>query len=765
MPGRKKSAAPEQKPNRTILGRTLFLLTVCGVAAFAVLVARLYKIQVVQHDEYESLALEQQTREATITASRGAIYDVNGKALAISASVETVFVSPYETRQYGEDKELIASNLAAILEVDRDSVLTKLNDTASWYKTIRTKIESDLAERVREFIKENNLKSVHLEPDSKRYYPYSSLACQVIGFVGTDNIGLEGLEAQLNPYLTGTNGRIVRLKNANGTDMLFTDFEDYYDARDGGDVTLTIDSTIQYYVEKRLAQAIEDYAIQKGAACIAMRPKTGEVLAMASFGNYDLNNYLELDAAVSEQLSLITDEEERKTAAREALYAQWRNKSLSDTYEPGSVFKIITLAMALEEGIVDENSTFFCGGSLTGIPGRKEPLNCWKHAGHGTQTLSEAMQNSCNVALVSIGLRVGAETFYKYIDAFGFFDKTGFDLPGEGSSLWWPESLFYDQDNKSQLGAASYGQTFNITPLQMVTAISAAVNGGNLVQPHVVKQIADQEGNIVTANDTTVVRQVISERTSAQIREILEDVVKTGTGANAYVKGYRVGGKTGTSEKTAENLQKPEGAPKDYIVSFCGIAPIDDPEIVVLLLLDTPSSETGLYISGGVMAAPVAGGMMSDILPYLGIQPQYTPEEINELNVSVPKLTGKSLSEAESALSAQGLTYRTVGDGGDVTDQLPAANAVVSPGTKVILYTGGTQPDAGTVTAPDLTDKSYQSAKAALEAEGLFIRSTGALSSLSGVAVSMQSIPPGGEAAYGSVIEVTLVDKSIQGNY
>ena len=484
------------RPSKTILRRTLVLMAVCGIAAFIVLAVKLYDIQITKHDYYEELALENQTRETVVTASRGTIYDTDGKVLAMSASVESVFISPYETQLYDEDKELIADGLSEILGVDRDSILEKMEKTSSWYETVKRKVEEDLAEEIRLFIDENDLKSIHLETDTKRYYPYSSLACHIIGFVGDDNYGLNGIELTYNDYLEGTDGRIIRLKNAKGTDMLFSDYEDYYDAEDGDDITLTIDSSIQFYVEKYLEQAIEDYDVQDGGACIVMRPGTGEILAMASYGGYDLNNYLDVSDGVQEELDLIEDEEEQNSAYKLALLEQQRNKAISDTYEPGSVFKIITCAMALDENVVSLDDTFYCGGSME-VLGRTSPLKCWKTAGHGSQTLTQAMQHSCNVALVNIGLSVGAETFYDYVEAFGFFDKTGIDLPGESGSIWWDYETFCDSNNLSQLAAASFGQTFNITPLQMITAVSAVVNGGNLMQPYIVKEIADDDGNVV----------------------------------------------------------------------------------------------------------------------------------------------------------------------------------------------------------------------------------------------------------------------------
>lgn len=762
-PPKKNNLNAAQRPNKTILSRTLFLMIVCGIVAFAVLAVKLYKVQIVDHDLYQKLAVEQQTRESTVTAARGTIYDTNGKVLAMSASVETVFISPYEAKLYNEDKELIAQTLSTLLGIDKNGILEKLKDTNSWYKTIKKKIEPELAEKIRQFIKENKLKSVHLETDTKRYYPFSSLACHVIGFVGDDNSGLEGLERKYDSYLAGTDGRIVRLKNAKGTDMLFTDFENYYDSKNGGDVTLTIDSTIQFYVEKYLAQAIKDYDVQNGGACIVMQPKTGEILAMASYGNYNLNDYQAVSPEVEAELAKITDETEYKEKLKEALLAQWRDKALADTYEPGSVFKIITCAMALEENVVNLDSTFYCGGSMD-VLGRTSPLKCWKTTGHGSQTLVQAMQHSCNVALVSIGLRVGAETFYKYIDAFGFFEKTGIDLPGESGSLWWPEKDFTNSKNLSSLAAASFGQTFKITPLQMVTAVSAVVNGGNLMKPYLVKQISDTDGKVVLANEPAMIREVISAQTSQTMCDILEAVVggKEGTGKNAYVPGYKIGGKTGTSEDV--HAEATEGGAKKYIVSFCGVAPTDDPQVVILLLLDNPSSKSGVFISGGNMAAPVVGRILSEVLPYLGVQPVYTDEEKKELDVAVPKLTEKTVEEATQLLKKEGLNVRIVGDGATVTDQLPSANVYVAPGSQVILYAGQNKP-SNTVTVPGLYGKSFAEAKKALESAGLFIKSGGTLMTTASAVVSTQSVKKSEKVPVGSVIEVTLVDGSILGHY
>jgi stage V sporulation protein D (sporulation-specific penicillin-binding protein) len=760
-----------------MLSRTLFLLIVCGIVAFIVLAIKLFEVQIIKHDEYETKAIEQQVRETTVTAARGTIYDRNEKILAMSASVSTIYISPAEIVMYDEDASLIATRLSEILDVDYDDIMEMTKDTSSWYKTVARKVESDLSDQVQEFKNEYNLKGVKIETDSKRYYPYSSLASHIIGYVGIDNYGLNGIESEYDDVLTGTNGRVVRAKNSAGTDMLFTKFEDYYDAEDGCDVVLTIDATIQYYLEKHLANAVSDYQVQNGAAGIVMNVKTGEILALASLGNFDLNDYQSVSEEAQEEIDAAETDEEKSSLLAEAQQLQWRNKAISDTYEPGSTFKIITLAMGLEEGVISEDDSFYCGGSVN-VVGRTTPVNCWKTAGHGAQTLTNALQHSCNVAFVNIGLKIGEEKFYEYCEAFGLFNsstdddaqltgKTGIDLPGESGSIWWSHNVFCDSQNYSQLAAASFGQTFNVTPIQLITAVSACVNGGYLMKPYLVSQVRDSDGNVVSQTESTVVRQVISEETSQKVCEMLEQVVGDnveGTGKNAYVAGYRIGGKTGTSTKTT--IEASTGA-KEYIVSFIGVAPMDDPEIAVLVLLDNPSSSSGIYVSGGQMAAPTAGNIFADVLPYLGIEAEYTDDEIANADVTVPNIVGMSLSEAESYLGTQGLSYRVIGTGDSVTDQLPAANVYVALDSTIIIYADA-EPSGGTETVPDVTGYTYSTARQLLEYYGLFIRSsTGIVSNSSSVVVSKQSIAAGSEAEYGTVIEVTLVDNdtSIQGRY
>lgn len=763
-------------PNRQMLRRTLFLMAVCGIAAFLILLARLYKLQIVDHEYYEQLAVEQQLREAPTSAARGVIYDTNMNALAVSASVDNIYLSPAEIEMYGEDKELIARELSKILDLEYDDVLEKASRTGSWYVTLARKVERETADKVREFKNEYSLRGVRLETDTKRYYPNSSLACHLIGFVGTDNYGLEGIEAQYDSALAGSAGRTVRATNAFGTDLLFSQFEEYYPGEDGFDIVTTIDSTIQYYIEKHLKQAVEDYDILNGAGAIAMDVNTGAVLAMASLGGYDLNNFLEISPEAQAIVDEAESEEEAQRLLGEAQTKQWRNKALSDTYEPGSTFKIITLAMALEENVVDLNSSFYCGGNVSVI-GRTSPIRCWKSGGHGSQTLTQAVQHSCNVAFVNIGQRIGAETFYQYCEAFGFLNltddpdenltaTTGIDLAGESGSIWWSQNTFYSPKNLSQLAAASFGQTFTITPLQLITAVSACVNGGNLMQPYVVRQMLNPDGTVAYERKPTVVRSVISEETSEKVRSILEQVVgdpNDGTGRNAAVAGYRIGGKTGTSEKVSLEAQTGE---KQYIVSFIGFAPADDPQIAVLVFLDTPSNESGIYVSGGQMAAPVVGNMMADILPYLGVEPVVSGEEAENMDVTMPQLSGLGLGEAVSRLEDSKLRYRTIGTGDKVTDQLPKAGVSIASGTQVILYLGA-EPSGDMETVLELYGMSYMEARDTLSYYGIYIQTISPVTNAEEQTVSSQSIAAGVQVEHGSVIEVTLIssDESMLGKY
>ena len=757
---------------RQMLRRCAFLAAVFGMAAFAVLMVRLYRLQITDHSFYEQLAISQQLREAPGTAERGVIYDRNGNLLAVSASVDNVYLSPAEIEANGEDRGLIAQGLSEILGADYGDIYEKSGRRGSWYVTVARKIERDKADQIRRFKAENKISGVRLETDTKRYYPNGRLACHLLGFVGTDNYGLEGIEARYNDALSGTAGRSLRATNAYGGEMLLHRYEEYRPGEDGCDLVTTIDASIQYYVEKHLRQAVLDYDALNGAGAIAMDVNTGAILAMASLGDYDPNNFLAVSAEDQAVIDSTTTKEEASQLLAEAQARQWRNKALSDTYEPGSTFKIITLSMALEEGKVSTGDSFYCGGS-TMVTGRGTPIRCWKSGGHGSQTLTQAVQHSCNVAFVNIGQRVGAERFYDYCEAFGFLKlsdnpdanltaRTGIDLSGESGSIWWSRNTFCSKKNLSQLAAASFGQTFTITPLQLITAVSACVNGGRLMEPFVVQRLVAPDGSISFEHEPKLVRCVISETTSRKVREILEQVVGDpldGTGRNAAVPGYRIGGKTGTSEKVS--LEARTGQ-KEYIVSFVGFAPADDPKIALLVFLDTPSDKSGIYISGGQMAAPVVGRMMADILPYLGVEPD--PED--SAMAQMPACAGLDLPEAAELLKGAGLRYRTRGQGNVVTNQLPAPGMEIAVGTEVILYFDAEiSPDLEEL--PDLTGMELDRARDTLSYYGLYLTTHSSITDSKHQTVSSQSFPTGTLLEHGTVVEVTLIDsdEEILGRY
>ena len=763
---------PERdRSNRALLSRTFILLVVCGILAFIPLVATLCSLMIGQHDYYEKLAIESQTRSTVVTAARGTIYDRNMNVLAVSATVENVFLDPNGLAASGQDLQLVASGLSEILNVAPEFVLEQAQDTTKYYKIVKKRIPEETANRVRAFINEHGITGIYLEPDTKRYYPYSSLASQVIGFVNADNAGAEGLEASYHAVLQGVSGEIIRTKGAGNSEMLYS-YEKYYDAADGNSLVLTIDTTVQYYLENHMADAIEKYDIQKGAFGIVMDVNTGAVLAMSTLGGYDPNNYLEIyDAeqqAVLNAMKLERDSHPEGSAAydaanerymaalSEARQGQWRNRCTSDGYEPGSTFKTITLAAALEEGTTTLGSSFGCGGK-TQIPGRSKPLNCWKSAGHGGQTTAQALQNSCNIAFARIGMDLGGEKFYEYVRNFGLMEKTGIDLYGEGSGFFFDKALLTDERSYASLTSGAFGQTFKVTPLQLVRAIAAVVNGGYVLEPYLVSEILDAEGKTVSRTEPTVLRQVISEETSQTMCMLMESVVSEGTAKNAQVAGYRIGGKTGTSEKIDE-VDENGNPVKDRIVSFVGVAPIDNPQYIVLVALDTPSKESGIYISGGQMAAPTVRNVLSDILPYLGVAPDYTGEDAERINVVVPDVCTLTEQEAAALLSGQNLGYTVRGEGGVVTDQLPQPGAEIPGTSSVILYMGESAPTEH-VAVPDLTACSADEAENYLEDLGLYLQTKGASRTESGdVIITDQDILAGTKVKPGSVITAELTD-------
>ena len=771
-----------QRANRTILRRTLVLMVLCGIVAFVPLIGTLYHLMITEHDYYNEKAIKNQTRSTNLTATRGVIYDANMNVLASSSTVETVFIDPNEIAEQMKQPEnsnlldQIARGLGEILDVEPSFVYEQAADKQYRYKVIKRKISEELADEVRAFISENSITGVYLETDLKRYYPKSSLAAQALGFVSSDNNGSEGLEAYYNEELSGTAGKVVTSKGNYGSEMLYT-YEKYYDASDGSSLITTIDSTVQAYVEKNLQNAIDKYDIKNGAFCIVMDVNTGEIKAMATLGSYDPNNYLEI---YDDTTALLLENERaaalalpEASAAYEAAIetykqdvaaarmAQWRNRCVSDGYEPGSTFKLITLASALDSGAVTLNDSFYCGGQEK-FTGREQILNCWKSAGHGAQSTAQALGNSCNIAFGHIGLRMGGDTFYDYLKSFGVMEKTGVDLPGEASGLFYERKYLNDPANygTSYLITSSFGQSFRITPMQLVRAVAAIVNGGYVLEPYIVSEVVDADGNTVEKNEKTVLRQVISQQTSETMRTLMEQVVTEGTASAARTPGYRVGGKTGTSEKLDEYDENGQQV-KDKIVSFVGVAPIDDPKYVVLVALDTPAySENsekytvhGMYISGGLMAAPTVRDIFLDILPYLGVEPDYGSEDIRGVNFTVPDVIGMDETEAGELLAEKTITYRVVGTGSVVTDQLPVAGSQVPGNSQIILYMGA-EKQATRVEVPDFIGCSVADVNYLASNAGLYVQAKGTDRTDVYVLAAYQDIDPGTEVDRGTTITV-----------
>ena len=799
---RKSEAA--RRANQVIRSRTLLMMVLLGIVTFLLLFWKLYDLQINQHDELQEKAVAQQTRSTVVTASRGTIYDRNGLPLAISATAETVCVSPKDIVEYVEeqrekqeaaaakakekgeayipgqvrDETYIARGLERLLGVDQETILKKMERTFSQYEMVKKKVDQEIANDVRRFINgeiddEGNevpegqrvkLRGVWMQPDAKRYYPYGSLAANVIGFVDGDNQGGVGLEAKYNSVLSGTAGLTVTAKNAAGSDLLYQ-YEQYYDAENGKNLVLTLDSNIQYYLEKGIESMADKFDAANGATGIVMDVNTGAILAMASYPNYDLNDYgtvydeklqAKLDstlAALEQNKGNYATEEDYQAAVSKAasniLNTQWRNKCIDSTYEPGSTFKPLTLAAALEEGVVNMNTTFTCTGSIK-VQGWSKPIGCSRRSGHGTQTLEVATGNSCNPAFITMGLKIGTDRYYDYLESFGLMEPTGVDMIGEVSGIFSSRAQF--NTNVVSLASYAFGQTFNVTPLALIRAQAACINGGYLYTPYVVDQILDDDGNIVSQHDSTPVRQVISEETSAKVRQCLEYVVAQGTGKNGQVAGYRIGGKTGTADKTGTG---------DVVVSFMCFAPADDPQVIMLITMDTPSRTTGTYVSGGNMVAPTASQVMGEILPYLGIEPDYTADQLVGADATVPNVVGKTAEEAKAKLESVGFAYKTVGSGDTVTDQTPAGGAIIPNNATVILYLGA-EKSSELCTVPNVVGRTASEANQALTNAGLIMKVTGATSTSSGnVHAISQSVPEGTQVEAGSVITVRFGDSSV----
>lgn len=815
-PRRKSDAA--RRANQVIRGRTMLIMLLLGVASFTVLFWKLYDLQINRHDELKAEAVSQQTDSMVISASRGTIYDKNGEIMAISYSTETVLLDPGGVQDFVESQEqkiqdaaeeaaekgapytapevldqaYIARGLSRILDVEEETILEHLENTANRYWEVKKKVDQDVADEVRRFIngeiddegnqlttvdedgntvlistggRPTRLQGISLTPDTKRLYPFGSLAGNVIGFVNANNMGAYGLEASYDDVLSGSTGLTITPTNVNGTPLLFSGGEQMFDAENGSSLVLTLDTNVQYALEKGLESMLDKYDAANGGTGIVMDVNTGGIVAMASYPNYDPGDFstiyteglqAELDAALAEiqqNRSTYETEEAYNQALANARatiqFKQWRNKCYQDTYEPGSTFKPITLATALEEGAVNMNTTFTCTGSIH-VEGWGKPINCSKRAGHGTQTLKVATGNSCNPAFVTMGLKIGTEAYYRYLKSFGLMETTGIDLPAEAEGIFANEDSF--NSNVVSLAAYSFGQTFNVTPLELIRAQAATINGGYLYTPYLVEQVLDDEGNILSQHETTAVRQVISEETSAKVRECLEWVVSDGGGRNGQVTGYRIGGKTGTADKTGT---------KDVVVSFMCFAPADDPQYIMLLTMDTPSRTTGTAVFGGTMVAPVASQIMSEILPLLGVEPDYTAEELVGADTTVPNVVGQTREAAEDRLADLGFTFRTVGDGDTVTDQTPAGGAIVPGNASIILYLGQEKPDTP-CTVPNVVGKSASEANKAITNAGLIMKVTGTTTASSGnVYAITQSLPAGTEVAAGTVVTVQFGDNSV----
>ena len=739
------------KPGKMMITRTVVVMIIVILCLSIISGASLVNIMIINGEKYQSKASEQQLYDSLVTAPRGDIYDRNMQILATSTTAWTVYITPNGIKKISDDakrekiRTTIAKGLSEILEVDYQTVYDNTNKN-SYYVIVKKKIDKETADKVRQFIKDNKdleiTKYIGLDQTTKRYYPNDSLASVVIGFVGADEQGLAGIESYYDAELTGVAGRVVAAKNAAGTDMPFT-YEKVEEAQKGNSLVLTLDSYIQHTAEKYLQTAIEQNQIAERGAAVVMNVKTGAILAMAVKGDFNPNQPFVLSAEDQAKVDALEGEEKDQLKG-ELLNRQWRNKAVSDTYEPGSVFKVVTASIAIEENLVNKNNSFYCNGRTT-VAG--QGYGCWKHGGHGTQNLGMAIANSCNPAFITIGQLIGVSTFSKYFKAFGFAEKTGIDLPGESRSTYHKE----EKMGVVELASSSFGQTFNVTPVQLLSAISAAVNGGYLVQPHLLEKTVDENGKVVKTTTTSYKRQVISETTSATMRELMEFVAQNGA-KNSLVTGYRIGAKTGTSQKVAKIQQT--GDKYLYIGSCATVAPIDDPEIAVFVMLDEPK---GSNYYGGVISAPVNSKIMADVLPYLGYEPSYTEEELKKLAIEVPDTVGLGVDDAKGKLTTAKLQYKIVGSGEKVIRQLPEAGNKVISGGVVMLYTE--QSENTTVTVPDFRGLTATEANTAAANAGVNIEFSGNTAT-GGLKAYNQSVAPGTSVEAGSIITVYFRDET-----
>lgn len=749
LPGSKNNSKKraEKGPAQRLRQRTAILILLILVLGFGAAVLRLTYLTTVQSSELQESAVDLQLADTTVSAKRGTIYDANGNVLAESASVWQVVMSPVNFKN-DKQRQAAAKGLSEIFDLEYNDVLDDTKQQ-SHYVVVKRRIESDEREKVLELI--DTLKKdyscsgvIQLLDDYKRYYPKNSLASSVIGFTGSDDQGLEGIEYEYDSYLSGTPGRIITAQNARGTDMPFR-YEQNVESEDGNNVYLTIDETIQSICEKYMQKGVEDNNVLNKGVCIAMDVNTGAILAMVTTDGYDLNNPYELSAKDKKKIKS-TSKKKQAEAESAALSNMWRNKAVADTYMPGSVFKMCVASAALEENLVNEKTSFTCTGSIS-VEG--ETIHCSNISGHGTQNFVEVISNSCNPAFIQIGQMLGAGKFRQYYQGFGFSDKTGIDLPGEAEDSFWKEGKMGGVD----LAVASFGQNFTITPIQMITACAAVSNGGYVVQPHVVSKITDSKGNVIKTVDKKIKRQVISDDTSKKMNEYLEYNTERQGAAAGYISGYKVAGKTGTTEK--KGVTKFESSfSEDYISSFCGYAPADDPQIAMLVFFDTPDGDA---YYGSQVSSPVFINIMSEVLPYLDVKTSYTDEELGYVDASAGDYTGVSVDEAKTAVEADGFTATVKGNGSTVISQIPTVSSGLQKGGSIVLYTDSDS-QSETVSVPSLIGLSPDEVNNVASAYGLNVSFSGATTS-SGTS-SSQNIEAGTSVSPGTVITVSFADSS-----
>lgn len=719
----------------------------------------LVRWQVFRGEELKTKAMNQSLQTTALTANRGTIYDATGdKVLAQSASVWTVTLEPAYIKNDAE-REKIADGLSEILDMDREKVLEKTKQK-SYFTYLKRKVETEIKDEILKFLDEKEIgRGVRLIEDYKRYYPYGSTASVVLGFTGTDNTGLLGVELQYETELSGTKGRMVSAKNAIGTDMPFQ-YEQLIPAENGYNLVLTIDETVQSIVEKYLDAAVVQWNVKNGATAVVMNVKTGAILALATGDKFDLNDPFTIASETAQEEIDKLPEADQDAAYSTALQKQWRNKAVSDGYYPGSVFKMVTVASALDSGAITTNTTFQCNGSFRPHPNAK-PIGCWHKSGHGTETAKEGITNSCNPFMMQTAAKMGGSLFFKYFDAFGFTAKTGIDLPGEASSIFYSEEKL--NNGPTELATESFGQNFNVTPIQMITAASAIANGGYVVQPHVVDRILDSDGNIIKATDNAYKRQVISKEIAAEVTSYLQENAAKGSGKNGNVAGYRVCGKTGTSEKVDKYWQeyaKDSSVQMEYVASFCGYAPAEDPQYALLVYLDEPDRETA---SGGVQAAPVFAAIMKEILPYLGVEAQLNSADFADKQTNAPNVMGKTLKEARQLIEDKGLNCEIYGDSEDdeaaVIMQIPSAGTTMPKEGKVIISAVDSVSDTDLVTIPDFSDMGISECNDKAAELNVQVVFTGA-STEGDIRVQNQDVPSGEKVKPGTVITLTVVDFS-----